>query len=219
MPLGFEIERLPARHAAGAGSRGKGGDQRHLAPGRQFRSVIREDTKSIGQQAVAGKDGGRLVEGLVDRRQAAPQIVVVHRRQIVMDQRIAMDAFERRGDSERRLSAHRKKRRAFHHQKRPEPLAAAQLAVPDRLHEARRPHDLAGACPSGEQSLHERLDLGGARRQHHLERGIGIRLHGASDGGNQRRGQETVSTARISTRISDRGIWATTDHPAIGVTG
>ena len=219
MPLGFEIERLPARHAAGAGSRGKGGDQRHLAPGRQFRSVIREDTKSIGQQAVAGKDGGRLVEGLVDRRQAAPQIVVVHRRQIVMDQRIAMDAFERRGDSERRLSLRREQCRAFHDQKRPQPFAAIERAVPDRLHQARRPHDLAVACPPVQKPLHKRLHLGRAARKHQFERGIGIRLHGASDGGNQRRGQETVSTARISTRISDRGIWATTDHPAIGVTG
>ena len=53
------------------------------------------------QQAVAREDGGRLVEGPVHRRLAAPEIVIVHRRQIVMDQRIAVHAFERRGDPQR----------------------------------------------------------------------------------------------------------------------
>ena len=63
---------------------------------RERRRLVGDDVEGKRQQAVAGKDGGRLVEGLVHGRLAAAQIVVVHRRQVVMDERIAVDAFERR---------------------------------------------------------------------------------------------------------------------------
>ena len=51
---------------------------------------------SIGQRqkAVAGQNRRRLVEGAVHRRLAAPQIVIVHGGQIVMDQRIAVHALD-----------------------------------------------------------------------------------------------------------------------------
>ena len=45
-----------------------------------------------GQQPVTGEDRGRLVEFLVRGRTAAAEIVVVHGRQVVMHQRIAMHA-------------------------------------------------------------------------------------------------------------------------------
>ena len=46
-------------------------------------------------EAVAGEDRRGLVKGAVDGRLAAAQIVIVHRGQIVMDQRIDMDALDR----------------------------------------------------------------------------------------------------------------------------
>jgi len=49
----------------------------------------------VGEQGIAGKQGGRLVEGLVCGRSSATQVVIVHAGQIVVDQRISMDAFQR----------------------------------------------------------------------------------------------------------------------------
>ena len=58
-------------------------------------ALVRHETEGEGQQAVARQDRRRLVKGPVDGRPAAPEIVVVHRRQIVMDERVAVDALER----------------------------------------------------------------------------------------------------------------------------
>ena len=57
---------------------------------------IGENFEGERLQGVARQNGGRLVEGAVSRRAAAPQIVVVHRRQIVVDQGIGVDALDRR---------------------------------------------------------------------------------------------------------------------------
>ncbi len=65
-----------------------------------------------GQQGVAGEDRGRLVEGVVNGRLSAAQVVIVHRRQVVMDQRIAVYAFQRGA------SPHRGVQRAAQHQRR-----------------------------------------------------------------------------------------------------
>ncbi len=81
-------------------------------------------SNAIVNKPVAGEDRGRLVEGLVAGRPAAAQIAVVHRRQIVVDQRIGVHHLDRRGD-----------------------LKRACLAPPRRA--ARRPAPGAGAfaCP------------------------------------------------------------------------
>ena len=70
-------------------------------------------------QPIAGEHRGRIVEPLVAGRPAAPQIAVVHRRQIVMDQRIAMDAFERGACQQCCLAPDAEYRSTLHHQKRP----------------------------------------------------------------------------------------------------
>ena len=58
----------------------------------------RDDVERKRQQAVAGQDRGRLVERLVGGRPAPPQVVVVHRRQVVVHQRIAVHALQRGAD-------------------------------------------------------------------------------------------------------------------------
>ena len=68
---------------------------------RQGGSRRGKNIESERQQAVARQDRRRFVEGAVHRRLAAPEIVIVHPRQIVMDQRIAVNAFERRRDPQR----------------------------------------------------------------------------------------------------------------------
>ena len=56
-----------------------------------------EELEGERDQRVAREQGGRLVEGLVAGRSAAPQVGVVHARQVVMDQGVRMDALERDG--------------------------------------------------------------------------------------------------------------------------
>ena len=48
-------------------------------------------------ERVAYEQGGGLVEGLVTGRASAPQIVVIHARQVVMDQRVGVNQLDRRG--------------------------------------------------------------------------------------------------------------------------
>jgi hypothetical protein len=55
-------------------------------------------------QRVAGEDGGRLVERDVAGRLAAAQIVVVHRRQVVVDQRVGVDHLDGGGAGRPRCS-------------------------------------------------------------------------------------------------------------------
>ena len=98
--LGGEIERLAARHAAGAGCARKAQHELRLGL-RQAGPVasLAMMSKAKVKQAVARQDRGRLVEGAVHGGLATAQIVVVHGRQVVVDQRIAVDAFERRRDA------------------------------------------------------------------------------------------------------------------------
>ena len=166
---GGEIERLAAGHAADPGGAREAGDELEARRRRQRLSRRGEDIEGERQQAVAGKDGGRLVERPVDRRLAAPQIVVVHRRKIVMDQRIAVHAFERRRDPQCVGRVGVEQRGALHDQQRPQPLAAIEDAVPHRREQAARTSDLAGAGARRQQPVEHRFDLGRARGEHGFE--------------------------------------------------
>ena len=83
--------------------------------GRKRGCLISDDVEGKRQQAVAGKDGRRLVEGLVHGGLAAAQIVIVHRRQVIVDERIAVNAFEGRRHAQRRLFIGTKEGRALQH--------------------------------------------------------------------------------------------------------
>ena len=128
--LGFQIEALPARHAAETGSTRQRLHQ--LDPHRRIgmRFGPRCDVEGERQQTVAGEDGGRVVERLVHRRLAAAEIVIVHRRQVVVHQRIAVHAFDgsRRFDRHSRL--HAEQAGTFGHEKGAKPLATAKRPVP-----------------------------------------------------------------------------------------
>ena len=130
---------------------------------------IGDDVEGQRQQAVAGQDRRRLVEGLVHGRLAAPDVVVVHRRQVVMDQRIAVHAFQRRGHPQRGLAAAAEQCRALDQQKRAQPLAAGEHPVAHGVEQAWRPGDLAGPQMPVEQPRQHRLDGAGAIRQLRLE--------------------------------------------------
>ena len=66
----------------------------------------RQDVEGEGQQAVTGQNCGRLVEGFVSGGAPAAQRVVVHRRQVVVNERIAVHTLERSGDHQRLSARH-----------------------------------------------------------------------------------------------------------------
>ena len=142
--LAGEIEHLAADHAADSRCARQRARQQQ-AHGRVLVDLVAgDDVEGERQQPVAGQDRGGVVGLLVQRGPAAAQIAVVHRRQIVMDQRIAVDAFERRAGQQRGLARHAEHRRALDHQKRPQPLSAAEARIAHGVHQPFRPRDLVG---------------------------------------------------------------------------
>ena len=91
--LGTHIEHLTADHAVHAGVLAQNPDAAQRGLRRNV--CLRSGLERRGQQTVAGELCRRLVERLVAGRTAAAQIVVVHARQIVVNERIGMDHFER----------------------------------------------------------------------------------------------------------------------------
>jgi hypothetical protein len=76
-----------------------------------------------GLQRIAGQHRRRLVPFHMHCRQAAPQRIVIHRRQIVMHQAIGMQTFHRRRRIHRGVRRDAVQRRRFQHQKAAQPLA------------------------------------------------------------------------------------------------
>ena len=93
----------------------------------------RQHGEGLGLQGVADQDGRGLVPLLVDGGLAAAQVVIVHRRQVVVDQRIAVDELHRRRHPHRAVAGDAEQAGAGHDQEGTQPLAAAQACVAHRL--------------------------------------------------------------------------------------
>ena len=93
--FGGEVEHLPSHHAAETGCARQFCNERNSYRwiGMHVRSC--HDVERQRKKCVADEDCRCLVEGFVYRRSPAPQIVIVHCRQIVVNQRIAMHELER----------------------------------------------------------------------------------------------------------------------------
>ena len=90
-----------------------------------------------GEEAVAGQDRDVLPEDDVGRRSAPPQLVVVHRRQVVVDQRVGVDELDRGRGGQHLDRIHARGARGGEAQHGPDPLAAGEQRVAHRLAEAR----------------------------------------------------------------------------------
>ena len=105
---GLQVDRLAADHAGGAG--GLADDARCTRSLRAAdvgivrRRLARQQRERLGLQAVAGEDRDAVAVDDVQRRPSAPQRVVVHRRQIVVDERVGVDQLERAGGRQRRVA-------------------------------------------------------------------------------------------------------------------
>jgi hypothetical protein len=119
-------------------------------------------------QGIAREDGGGLIEGFVARGAAASQIVVVHGRKVVMDQRIGMDHFDRAG---RRIQGLKRNAEQFARgvdQRRADALAASQRRVANRLMQSCR--NGRRTWQSGvERRFSARLIAGKCRRAVHAQ--------------------------------------------------
>ncbi len=171
-----KVEHLPADHAAEAGRLGEPGDERDARARIRIRRRIGEFLEGEGEQPVAGQDRRRLVEGTVDGGAPAPQVVVVHGRQVVMDQRIAVQAFDRAGGGQRLVGRNAEQAGALDGQERAQPLAAPERAVAHGGHQPGRTGDLAGGGIVGEPAAEFSLHRGGMDREQRLERPAGLVL-------------------------------------------
>jgi hypothetical protein len=84
---------------------------------------IRDDLEGHGQQPVTGQNGRGFIIGDVAGGFAAAQVVIVHGRQVVVHQRIAMDAFQCCADAQCLIMICAKNARTLGHKERPQPLA------------------------------------------------------------------------------------------------
>ena len=98
---------------------------------------LRQHLEGQGQETVARQHRGRLVEGLVAGRTAAPQIAVVHRRQIVVDQRIGMHHLDRAAACNALRRATEKSCALASTRNGPQPLARRQRGIAHRLEHPR----------------------------------------------------------------------------------
>jgi hypothetical protein len=102
-----------------------------------------ENVEGKGEKAVTGQDSGRLIECLVRRRTASAEVVIVHRGQIVVCQRVAMHALQRRPGHQGILPWDIKQRGGFHHQEWSQALAAAEADIAHGIEQSRRPGPFA----------------------------------------------------------------------------
>ena len=179
--FGGKIERLTTGHATKTCSTRQSAHQTDADFGRQLGCLIGDDVESQGQQAVAGKNSGGFVKGAVDRRLTATQIIVVHRRQIVVDQRIAMDAFERCRNAQGRFVVRTEESGAFQDQERANTLAAIQDPVTDRSQEVWRSRYLTIGKVGTQQAVKHVFHRLGADGEGDFEVDVGDLCHVRSD--------------------------------------
>lgn len=97
-PGAVHIEDLSADHARGTGGGGDGRQSLEHPPGGKILYGGGHKPEGVGQQGVARKDGGGFIEGLVAGGAATAQIVIIHRGQIVVDEGVRVDHFQRGGE-------------------------------------------------------------------------------------------------------------------------
>jgi hypothetical protein len=119
-----------------------------------MRIAIHQHLEGAGEQRVTGQNGGRLVEGAMAGGLAATKIVIIHRRQVVMNQRIGVQHLDRGRDSRGTGRRHGENMRHLHHQEAAQPLAAAEDGVAHRLDQP-----LLLPIRQGQQNIERVLDL------------------------------------------------------------
>ena len=132
----LHVDVLPADHAVDAGRRRQLADRReHVA--RVALLVVGEVAERLGVEPVPGQDRDVLAERAVAGRPAAAQVVVVHRRQVVVDQAVGVDQLERGRERQHAVLVLDRPRRG-QREDRADALAAREQAVAHGLLQAGR---------------------------------------------------------------------------------
>lgn len=128
-----EIKHLSACHAAPSHMARKAGYKLAAYSGIGMGGRIGQDFEGKRQKRIARQYCRRLVEGLMRCRAAAPQIIVVHCGQIVVHERITMDAFDRRARVQRRFIRQAAQSGALQSEKGAQAFSASQCGIAHRL--------------------------------------------------------------------------------------
>ncbi len=132
-----QVDHLAAGHALGAGRLGQQADQLAAHLRILVGVLVRQDFKRDGLQGVAGQYGGRFVIGAVHGQPSAADIVVVHARQVVVDQAIGVDAFQGAGRAQGRVFVGVEQARGFQREERTQALARPERRIAHGLGQAR----------------------------------------------------------------------------------
>ena len=137
LTLGGHVERLAADHAGG--SRGAREPREHfdlrLWSGGEL-GIRGEHLERERLQRVAGEDRRRFVELPVRRGTAAPQIVVVHRGQVVVHERVGVNQLDGGGDRVERVFGGSDELAARVDEERSHALSAAEHGIAHRVEQS-----------------------------------------------------------------------------------
>jgi hypothetical protein len=161
-----QIQHLAARHSGRSGGLGKLNHQLGADFGAGVGTRVAQYLEPERQQGIAGEHCRGFVEGAMHGRLAAAEIVIVHARQIVVDERMDVHAFHRDCRSQRIGSLDLEERRGGNHKERPKPLPATDGCVAHRL--MKPTARIRGVCQQGtKQCVHfrRRGAHGGADRE------------------------------------------------------
>ena len=142
-----------AAHHSVHGPRGHGNFRQHCDTAFRSHGCSADGLEGQRQKRVARKNGYGFAELLVARRLAAAKVVIVEGRQVVMDERIGVDEFDRTGRIVRRRDVAAENPRRLNAKNGTDPLAACKDAIPHRRVNGRRRRRLRGQQPL-EGSVH-----------------------------------------------------------------
>ncbi|CAH1676387.1 hypothetical protein CHELA1G11_14123 [Hyphomicrobiales bacterium] len=164
-----EVEDLPANHPAEACGARQSTHELKMGLHVIGRMRCRGEFKCQCQQGVTRENGGRFVEGDMHGRAAAPEVVIIHGGQVVMDQRIAVQHFHRAGCVHCMVHVTSEKPGGLDDKERAQPFAAAKHGMSHRGEQPFGASDLTVARLRGEKAgesiLHGRSDLRQAIRE------------------------------------------------------
>jgi len=128
LPLAFQIGDLSTDQPLAAGSRGQFGDE-GMGLVTRGRLGFGEDLEGHGEQGVAGENGDAFAIDLVRGGPAPAQVVVVHAREIVVDEGIRVDALDGAGGRQGAFDRAAAGLGGGESQNGPEPLSTSKDAV------------------------------------------------------------------------------------------
>ena len=126
---GHQVHHLAARHAGRAAGARQLSDQFDPHERIGVGIGVRQYFERQRVKRVSGENGRGFVKGFVHGRLAAPHVVIVHARQIVVDEAIDVNAFHRDAHAQRARSINVEQIGRSADEKRTQPLSAADRGM------------------------------------------------------------------------------------------